>query len=53
LKAASRYNAREVLRVEMEVAEICLVNKEQLVYLIGILAHDTIAKEMEISIKDI
>ena len=37
----------------MEVGEICFVNNEQLVYFIGILAHDTIAKEMEISIKEV
>jgi hydrogenase nickel incorporation protein HypA/HybF len=53
LEVASKNKAREVSGVEMEVGEICLINKEQLVYLIGVLAHDTIAKEMKISIKEV
>jgi Zn finger protein HypA/HybF involved in hydrogenase expression len=44
LDVASRNEAREVLRVQMEVGEICLVNIEQLTFHIGRFAHETIAK---------
>ena len=53
LDAASSNNAREVLRVEMEVGEVCLVNIEQLTFLIAMFAHDTIAKDMEFSVKKV
>ena len=46
LDAALGNGAKEVVRVEMEVGEICLVNTEQLAYLIGMCARDTIAKDM-------
>jgi len=37
----------------MEVGEICLVNVDQLVYLTGLLAQDTIARDMEISVNEV
>ena len=51
LDTALRNEAKEVVRVEMEVGEICLVNIEQLSYLIGTFARDTIAKDMEFLVK--
>jgi hydrogenase nickel insertion protein HypA len=53
LDVASRNKAREVLRVEMEVGEICLVNMEQLTFHIGIFAQETIAKDMEFLVKKV
>lgn len=53
LEVASRNKAREVLRVEMEVGEICLVNMEQLTFLIGMFARETIAKDMEFLVKKV
>lgn len=53
LEAASRNEAREVLRVEMEVGEICLVNIEQLTFLVGMFARETIAKDMEFLVKKV
>lgn len=53
LEVASRNEAREVLRVEMEVGEICLVNMEQLTFLIGMFARETIAKDMEFLVKQV
>jgi len=47
LDTASKNEAREVLRVDMEVGEICLVNVEQLAFLVGTFARDTVAKDME------
>ena len=53
LDVASRNKAREVLRVEMEVGEICLVNMEQLTFHIGIFAQETIAKDMGFLVKKV
>jgi len=53
LEVASRNEAREVLRVEMEVGEICLVNMEQLTFLIGMFARETIAKDMKFLVKQV
>jgi len=53
LEVASRNEAREVRRVEMEVGEICLVNMEQLTLLIGMFARETIAENMEFSVKQV
>jgi hydrogenase nickel incorporation protein HypA/HybF len=53
LDVASRNEAREVLRVEMEVGEICLVNIEQLTFLMGMFARETIAKDMEFLVKKV
>jgi hydrogenase nickel insertion protein HypA len=53
LEVASRNKAREVLRVQMEVGEICLVNMEQLTFQIGMFAHETIAKDMEFLVKKV
>ena len=51
LEVASRNKARQVLRVQMEVGEICLVNMEQLTFQIGMFARETIAKDMEFLVK--
>ena len=53
LEVASRNKAREVLRVQMEVGEICLVNMEQLTFQIGMFARETIAKDMEFLVKNV
>ncbi len=53
LDVASRNEAREVLRVEMEVGEICLVNIEQLTFLMGMFARETIAKDMEFLVEKV
>jgi hydrogenase nickel insertion protein HypA len=53
LEVATRNKAREVLRVEMEVGEICLVNMEQLTFHIGMFARETIAKNMEFLVKKV
>ena len=39
----------KVVRVRMEVGEICLINMEQLTFLIEMFARDTIAGDMEFS----
>jgi hydrogenase nickel insertion protein HypA len=53
LEVASKNKAKEVLRVQMEVGEICLVNMEQLTLNIGMFARETIAKDMEFSVKKV
>ena len=53
LGVALRGNAQKVLRVEMEIGEICLVNVEQLIYLIDMFTHDTIAKDMKTSVNEV
>jgi hydrogenase nickel incorporation protein HypA/HybF len=53
LDVALRNEAKEILRVEMEVGEICLVNMEQLTFLIGTFARETIAKDMEFLVKKV
>jgi hydrogenase nickel insertion protein HypA len=53
LEVASRNKARQVLRVQMEVGEICLVNMEQLTFQIGMFARETIAKDMEFLVKKV
>ncbi|MFH1650739.1 MAG: hydrogenase maturation nickel metallochaperone HypA [Chloroflexota bacterium] len=53
LETAARGNARSVIRLEIEVGEICLVNAEQLVYFLNLLAADTIARDMKTSIKEV
>jgi hydrogenase nickel insertion protein HypA len=53
LEVASRNKAKEVLRVQMEVGEICLVNMEQLTFHIGMFARETIAKDMEFLVKKV
>lgn len=53
LTTALKDEAREVLRVELEVGEICLVNVDQLTQLINLFAHDTIAKDMRTSVSEV
>ncbi|MGD0915388.1 MAG: hydrogenase maturation nickel metallochaperone HypA [Thermodesulfobacteriota bacterium] len=53
LEVATKNKAREVLRVEMEIGEICLVNMEQLAFHIGLFARETIAKDMEFLVKKV
>jgi hydrogenase nickel insertion protein HypA len=53
LDVASKNKAKEVLRVQMEVGEICLVNMEQLTFHIRIFARETIAKDMEFLVKKV
>jgi len=48
---ALRNQAKDVVRVEMEVGELCLVNIEQLAFLIRAAARNSIAKDMELSAK--
>ncbi len=50
---ALRENARKILRVEMEIGEICSVNVEQLIYLINMFAQDTIAKDVKVSVNEV
>lgn len=51
LDVAQKNGAKEVLRVQMEVGEICLVNVEQLTFLIGAFATETIARNMEFNVE--
>ena len=53
LETASKNDAEKVLRVEMEVGEICLVNVDQLLYITGLLAQNTIARDMEFSVNEV
>ena len=53
LDVAYRNEAKEVLRVDMEVGEICLVNVEQLGLLVEMFATDTLAKDMKFSVKKV
>jgi hydrogenase nickel incorporation protein HypA/HybF len=53
LDTALANKAKEVVRVEIEVGEICLVNIDQLTYLIKIMASDTIARNMTFQIKEL
>ena len=53
LGVALRGNAQKVLRVEMEVGEICLVNVSQLIDVVSMLTHDTIAKDMKTSVNEV
>jgi hydrogenase nickel insertion protein HypA len=53
LDVALKNKAKEVLRVQMEVGEICLVNMEQLTFHIGMFARETIANNMEFLVKKV
>lgn len=53
LNVAQKNGAKEVLRVQMEVGEISLVNIEQLKYLIGVFASETIARNMEFVVEKV
>jgi hydrogenase nickel incorporation protein HypA/HybF len=53
LEVATQNKTKEVLRVQMEVGEISLVNVEQLTFHIRIFARETIAKDMEFLVKKV
>ena len=53
LGVAHRNEAERVMSVELEVGEICLVNTNQLIDIIKILAHDTIAQDMKFSVNEV
>lgn len=53
LDVASKSAARKVLRVDIEIGEICLVNSHQLSDFIKVGARNTIAQDMQTSISEV
>jgi len=53
LDTAVANQAKEVVLVEMEIGEICLINIDQLTYLVKIIARDTIAKDMTFRVQEL
>jgi len=53
LNVAHRNEAEKVVSVKLEVGEICLVNTKQLIDIIKILSHDTIARDAEFSVSEV
>lgn len=52
LEVAAREKARRILRLELEIGEICLVNAEQLGYLINLFSRDTIAQDLKLTVEE-